>query len=397
MLKYDVYLQLHATGTGVESQVLMMSMLAHLYAACRFSYREDPVWPDMEFMMERQDKSRLFLGGQPKTFKEASRKLVLAGGASVSNFARRRRDDKVIIDPDSTQYFQDRSVLGTLYQERMYREPSTSEATDLTRKLIQTIKSSSRASKRVSRVGNLISTQSSNLNRDWRPLEVMEELREWLVEDAIDLCWDWHCMNQICGDMWTKIKTAFDRDPQSPIKDMGTSVGMAGMILNAGAEVERLLEEHSVLRQYVRDENPDRCPELTVVRNIIQQTIQTQATPPNRPIGWLGDRCIRRLLHVSPEAIRPLGRPGGLNAKNLYVKWDVEKIQESQVILRLDQFVAAYEKFEEAQAEFRKVDAGEADCEECNERHVPGKHKPVASQQGFYFCSPITRAAWGAQ
>jgi hypothetical protein len=79
------------------------------------------------------------------------------------------------------------------------------------------------------------------------------------------------------------------------------------------------------------------------------------------------------------------------------VKWDVENIQESQVILRLDQFVAAYEKFEEAQAEFRKVDAGEADCEECNERHVPGKHKPVASQQGFYFCSPITRAAWGAQ
>jgi hypothetical protein len=198
MLKYDVYLQLYATGTGVENQVLMMSMLAHLYAACRSSYREDPVWPDMEFMMERQDKSRLFLGGQPKTFKEASRKLVLAGGASVSNFARRRRDDKVIIDPDNTQYLQDRSVLGTLYQERMYREPSTSEATDLTRKLIQTIKSSSRASKRVSRVGNLISTQSSNLNRDWRPLEVMEELRKWLVEDAIDLYWDWHCMNQSC-------------------------------------------------------------------------------------------------------------------------------------------------------------------------------------------------------
>jgi hypothetical protein len=65
------------------------------------------------------------------------------------------------------------------------------------------------------------------------------------------------------------------------------------------------------------------------------------------------------------------------------------------VVTRLTEFLGAYDKFKEAQDEYRKVDAGEADCEDCGERHVPGKHKPVAYQHGFYFCSPITRAAWG--
>lgn len=53
MLKYDTCLQLHSTGTGAKSQMKMAFSLAHLYAACRFSYPNDPVWPDMEFMLER--------------------------------------------------------------------------------------------------------------------------------------------------------------------------------------------------------------------------------------------------------------------------------------------------------------------------------------------------------
>jgi len=71
-------------------------------------------------------------------------------------------------------------------------------------------------------------------------------------------------------------------------------------------------------------------------------------------------------------------------------------MQGSQVGTCLAQFVEAYDKFKEAEEEYRKVDAGEADCEGCGKRHVPGRHKPTASQQGFSFCSPITGAAWGA-
>ena len=92
--------------------------------------------------MERQDKTRLFVGGFPKSFEDARRKLVLSGGASASNFARGRRNIDPIVSRDKMQFFEDRSVLGAIYQERMYKEPDTKQATELTRKLIQTIKSS---------------------------------------------------------------------------------------------------------------------------------------------------------------------------------------------------------------------------------------------------------------
>lgn len=94
MLKYNVYLQLHATGLGVERHARSISYLAHLYAACRFSYPDEPTWPDMEFLLERQDKSRLFLGALPQFFKEAHKKFGLAVGASVTNFARGKRYEK---------------------------------------------------------------------------------------------------------------------------------------------------------------------------------------------------------------------------------------------------------------------------------------------------------------
>jgi hypothetical protein len=274
MLKYDTYLKLHCAGTGVESQTSMACLLAHLYAACKLLYPEDPAWPDMEVLLERQDKNRLFFGGLPKTFKEASRKMVLASGGSATNFARGNRNKDPIMNLDNAQLFQDRSVLGKLYQERMYKEPSTSEATELTRKLIQPMKSSPRAAARAPGAAKTNVSTSSVRHRDWRPLGILEELQEWLLEDAMDLYWDWFCMNQICGEIWTKIKAVFSQNPES----------------SAHGE---------------REENPNRCPELTVVRNIIQDTIQTRATPPNRPVGWIGDRCIRRLLHVSPEDRTP--------------------------------------------------------------------------------------------
>lgn len=223
-----------------------------------------------------------------------------------------------MVNLDNSQIFQDRSVLGKLYQERMYKEPSTSEATELIRKLIQTMKTSVRASGRVLETSGKKPAEFPVGDRDWRLLEILEELQEWLVEDAVDLYWDWYCMNQICGEIWKKIETVFSQNAESSGHGQQTAMSITGAILKAGADVERMLDENRIVQQYVQDENPDRCPELTVVRNIIQDTIQTLATPPNRPVGWIGDRCIRRLLHVSPEAIRPLGRPRGLDAQNLY-------------------------------------------------------------------------------
>jgi hypothetical protein len=395
MLKYDLYLQLHSTGIGVERLSVYMSMLAHLYAACKFSYPDDPVWPDMEFMIERQDPARLFLGALPKTFKEAHKKMLLAAGVTATNFARGRRNSKMIMNLDNSHCFEDRSVLGKLFQDRMSKEPTTKEANELTRKLIQAIQSSRKLPEGTGVPSRSVSTPSKRQDRDWKPLEILEEVREWLIEDGNDLYFDWFCMNRICADIWTKIESTFEALPGSTVRTGVDVRATAGYILTAGVNWEGVLEDNKDIRQLLRGHgDPALAPEISLVRDIMQATLTGRATPSNRPIGWLGDRCIRRLLHVNAEAIRPLGRPGGLNAKKLYSGWDLVDVRGSHVGLRLAGFVKRFEEFKKAEERYRKIDAGEVDCIDCGARHVPGEHEPTASRANFYFCSPITMAAW---
>lgn len=395
MLKHNVYMQLHATGTGVESQATTLSTLAHLYVACRLNHPENPVWPDMEFMMERQDRNRLFMGAPPKSFVDAQKKLALAFGASTTNFARGRRNDKPVINLDKTQLFAHRSIIGQLYQNRMYKEPSTREATDLTRKLIRIIKTSRKDNKTSMNSSEATAVVSSKSQRNWKPLELLEELREWLVEDGIDLNFDWFGKRHICNEIWSKIKNALVEIGGDSVKGNGSVLHIAGGILALAANRERILEDDKTLRNHIQGQNADIASELGVVRIFINEAILAKDTPPNRPTGWIGDRCIRHLLHVNPEAIRPLARPGGLNAKKLYDGWDLEGMQTSSVERALDEFVNVYNAYKKDQERLERIDVGEVKCEDCGEKHVPGEHKLVAPQHKIYFCSPIVRSAWG--
>lgn len=385
MLKYDTYLQLYSTGTGVESHWPSISLLAHLYAACKFSYPDDPVWPDMELFMERQDKARLFLGALPTTFKESQLKFVISNGVSPTNFAKNRRSNAPILALNNRRLFEDRSVLGQIYQDRMYKEPTTEEATELTRKLIQAIKSSRKLPERMEDTDVPTSIHSQ---RDWKPLEILEELQDWLVEDAIDVYADFFCMSRICMEIWTKIKAYLNEFPDSA-ETTSRAISITGFILNAGADWEAMLDENKAFREHMCSQGLTLPPEIVAVRQIIQDTIMALATPANRPAGWIGDRCIRRLLHVYPGAIHPLARPGSLFAGNLYLGWDSQDVEKSQLAQRLSEFMDRFE--EEAEEYYRTVDAGEIDCPGCGERH---NLSTIAPRTSLYICSPITKAAW---
>jgi hypothetical protein len=275
-------------------------MLAHLYAAGKFFNLRDPVWPDMEMMLERQGKTRLFVGDLPASFEDAQKKLLLASGASASNFVRSRRNNNMSVNRYNAQHFENRSMIAGIYQERMYKEPDTKEATELTRKLIQTIKSSRKSLKTPTRVK---STRFPTQARDWKPLEILEELRDWLVEDAVDLYFDWYGMDKICADIWTNIKTVFSQKPNNRVNIHANVLSVAGDILSAAAEKEIFMRERKAFREYIQEQQIGIAPELTVVWKIIQDTIRTPTSLPGRPSGWMGDRCIRRLLYVNPEAV----------------------------------------------------------------------------------------------
>ena len=325
MLKYDTYMQLHATGLGVESHTKGISDLAHLYAACRISYPDDPAWPDMEYLLERQDKNRLFIGALPQSFKEAQRKFALAIGASVTNFSRGKRSNKIKVDVYSAKYVDDRSILGKLYQARMYKEPTTQEATELTRKLIETIKS---ASERKSTLSKTRASKPVGGHHVWNSLDILEELKECLTEDAHDLYFDIFTMDRVCGEMWSRVKEHFNSVPEGMVHAGGSALGMTADILAAGANWEAILDESKDFREYVRSKDSSVSPEIAAVRQIIQQVVRTTTTSANRPNGWMGDRCIRRMLLANPKSICLLANNGPTQADKLYLGWERETAQE---------------------------------------------------------------------
>lgn len=122
-----------------------MTPLAHLYSACKFAFPNDPTRPDMEFIMKRQGKSRMYLGSVPQSIKEARKKLLLASGESTINVARGRRVEKWVFNKDKRQWYGDQNILGKLYMKRMCSEPSTQEAKEMSREMIHTMKSNVRA------------------------------------------------------------------------------------------------------------------------------------------------------------------------------------------------------------------------------------------------------------
>jgi hypothetical protein len=98
VLKYGVHLILHRYAVGFEMKSHVITSMIHLYAACRFAYPEDPVWPDMEYFLHHQDVDNLFFGGLPTSMEEALKKYLLAQGISATNYARNRRSDRLKTD-----------------------------------------------------------------------------------------------------------------------------------------------------------------------------------------------------------------------------------------------------------------------------------------------------------
>lgn len=94
MLQYGIYLQTHNFAHGMEHTWRGIVAMIHLYAACRSLYPDDPVWPDMEYLLHHQDIDALFAGGLPKSMEEATRKALLSMGLAPSNFARNRQKAK---------------------------------------------------------------------------------------------------------------------------------------------------------------------------------------------------------------------------------------------------------------------------------------------------------------
>jgi hypothetical protein len=85
-LKYGLYLLLQKRDLVVEYSSQLIMTLAHIYVVMGLVFQGGRSWPDMEFILWRQDPVVFFSGGLPKTLTGSFKKFRLAAGATLSNF-----------------------------------------------------------------------------------------------------------------------------------------------------------------------------------------------------------------------------------------------------------------------------------------------------------------------
>lgn len=112
MVKYSTYIPAHMAAARLEQEQFSILPLIHVYNAGRLAFPDDPIWPDMEYLLQNQNEDHLFVGGRPKTIDEGRRKWLLALGCSPSNLARNRRQNAQIkVDQKKVRWLQNSNVL----------------------------------------------------------------------------------------------------------------------------------------------------------------------------------------------------------------------------------------------------------------------------------------------
>jgi hypothetical protein len=71
MMKYHFLLQWHAAGLSHEATTCSHLFMAHGYVGTQLKYPNDPVWPDMEFVLFNQDPRYVLLKRPPENLEEA--------------------------------------------------------------------------------------------------------------------------------------------------------------------------------------------------------------------------------------------------------------------------------------------------------------------------------------
>lgn len=70
----------------------------------------------------------------------------------------------------------------------------------------------------------------------------------------MDLYFDWFCMAQLCGDMWTAIKQTFNQDPDTIVNTDKIALEIAADILGAAVDREQLGSENRVFQAFLQSD-----------------------------------------------------------------------------------------------------------------------------------------------
>jgi hypothetical protein len=127
MMEYHFLLQWHAARLSHEATLCSQLFMAHVYMGTQLRHPDDPVWPDMEFVLFNQDPRYVLLKRPPESPEEARTLFDLATGQptlkQVGSYHINRRNlnrgdlGRPTYDPNTkSRNFRDASIFGeTVY------------------------------------------------------------------------------------------------------------------------------------------------------------------------------------------------------------------------------------------------------------------------------------------
>ncbi|KAK6070962.1 hypothetical protein SCUP515_08179 [Seiridium cupressi] len=340
LLDYTLYIQLHNRAIDMDTGLLVMTPILHLYRACRLAYPEAPAWPDMEFVMRCQDSKSLFFGGIPTTLKESAMKYTLSVGGSLAMFAKHRRKAPFHMDWNKLRLVSNCLTVGNVLSPWLGGPSEDVDGTVL--KLIQFLDDPKSHTTLYDRI-NMPEEERKRQRDDYSLphtsiVYTLASMRMFLEAEHEVMAFDWISFMQTCNEIANKMA--------QDLPDYGhNSKVPCGTILDV------LWEAMTAEEAAKRAKAPDvlaaaraAAPGLDYVQKVFQAALCNGPVEHDQSAGysrkktrpmqwWHGDREIARTVF-------PYGRPvfGILGTRNnacfpqtLYANWAPERLKCSLV------------------------------------------------------------------
>ncbi|KAI6081936.1 hypothetical protein F4821DRAFT_274522 [Hypoxylon rubiginosum] len=241
LLKYGIYLHLHAYATNIENGWHGITSTMHLYVACRSMFPDDPVWPDMEYFLEHQDLGNLFFGGLPRSMTEAHTKARLATGESLASITRSRsgRNTRAPeLNPDKARYISSPCpLLSDVFTGWMWG--SETAADDMVTKLVSATQGPTAATDK-----KAPKAKAKSPEPDYSKLSILDKLKSKITCETDDLYFDWISFMETCQCIWEQIHRAVKLQT-----DKGYKAGLGPLI--------QILEEAAVSETMAKNKKLD--------------------------------------------------------------------------------------------------------------------------------------------
>lgn len=218
-LKHLLYAEWHAAGMRLESQIMSICMMAHIYVRGLILRPNARRWPDMEIVLFSQSPEWLFYGGQPKTLEEHWKKFAMAFGASATLHSKDMSLEKLLkvgkqrMRKTEFHELRDSSAFG----DGIFHRGNNGEVVgggnalceDVIGRLFKLSQSSNSESQPWGRLAqHFLCDQppEPELRKEgMSAMHILEALSRWAHADTAELFFDWVYMHCICNQLWIGI------------------------------------------------------------------------------------------------------------------------------------------------------------------------------------------------